>query len=208
MWDFSHDGVMRSVEGSLRRLGLDRIDIVYLHEPEGFWDEASTTAMSALLQLREQGVIDAVGVSMSQVELLDRFVERCDVDVVMVSGRHTLLDRSAQERLLPRALERGVEVVAASVYNANILSAEIVRDDATYEYGPASPAVLERARHFAEIAARHGFSLPDAAIQYPLRHPSVSSVVAGMRNAAQVHLAADRAQVRIPDIAWRELESP
>ncbi|WP_368497162.1 aldo/keto reductase [Herbiconiux sp. A18JL235] len=206
-WDFSRDGVLRSLEASLDRLGMDRVDIVYLHDPDEHWEEASTTGVGALVELRDQGVIGAIGAGMNQVGMLARFVERCDVDVVMVAGRHTLFDRSAEERLLPLAFDRGVAIVSAAVYNSGLLSRAEVPDDATYDYGPAPESVIERARHLAEICSRHGVTLPDAAVQYPLRHDAVASVVIGMRTAEQVTSTLDRYDTPIPAEAWRELES-
>ncbi len=206
-WDFSRDGVLRSLEASLDRLGMDRVDIVYLHDPDEHWEEASTTGVGALMELRDQGVVGAIGAGMNQVEMLARFVERCDVDVVMVAGRHTLFDRSAEERLLPLAFDRGVAIVSAAVYNSGLLSRAEVPDDATYDYGPAPASVIERARHLAEICTRHGVTLPDAAVQYPLRDDAVASVVIGMRTAAQVTSTLDRYDTPIPAEAWRELES-
>jgi len=206
-WDFSRDGILRSIEGSLDRLGLDRVDIVYLHDPDEHWDAASTTGVDALVELREQGVVRAIGAGMNQAEMLARFIEQCDIDVVMVAGRHTLLDRTAQERLLPVAHERGVAVVSAAVYNSGLLSNAVVPDHATYDYGPAPAAVIARARRLAEICARYGVTLPDAAIQYPLQGDQVASVVVGMRTAAQVESTIDRYERAIPAEAWHELET-
>ena len=205
-WDFSRDGVLRSIEGSLDRLGLDRIDIVYLHDPDDHWDDASTSGVDALIELRDQGVVRAIGAGMNQTEMLVRLVEQCDIDVVMVAGRHTLLDRSAQRRLLPLAAERGVAIVSAAVYNSGLLSSDVVRDDATYDYGPAPADVIVRARRLADICTRHGISLPDAAVQYPLRDAAVASVVVGMRTASQVNGTVDRYEVPISAETWRELE--
>ena len=206
-WDFSRDGVLRSIEGSLDRLGLDRIDIAYLHDPDDYWDEASTSGIDALVELREQGVVRAIGAGMNQAEMLTQFIAHCDVDVVMVAGRHTLLDRRAQDEMLPLAHERGVAVVSAAVYNSGLLSSPIVRDDATYDYGPAPVDVIAHARRLADITTRHGITLPDAAVQYPLRDPAVVSVVVGMRNATQVNSTVDRYETPISDEAWTELET-
>ncbi|WDG18261.1 aldo/keto reductase [Microbacterium sp. Clip185] len=206
-WDFSRDGILRSLEGSLDRLGLDRVDIVYLHDPDEHWDTASTSGVEALIELRDQGVVSAIGAGMNQTAMLVRFIEECDIDVVMVAGRDTLFDRTAQERLLPLAHERGISVVSAAVYNSGLLSNAVVRDDATYDYGPAPAGVLARARRLAAIAERHGVTLPDAAVQYPLRDDAVASVVIGMRTAAQVDGTVDRYETAISEAAWNELES-
>ncbi|RWR18222.1 aldo/keto reductase [Microbacterium enclense] len=204
-WDFSRDGVMRSVEESLDRLGVDRIDIAYLHDPDAHWDAASTTGVGALIELREQGVVRAVGAGMNQASMLADFVERCDVDIVMVAGRYTLLDDAAAERLLPLAAERGVGVVAAAVYNSGLLSHPRPAPDATYDYTRASSDLLERAHRIADICERYGVDLPSAAIAYPLRRDEVVSVVVGIRTAAQAESTVERYRARVPEEMWREL---
>jgi D-threo-aldose 1-dehydrogenase len=204
-WDFSRDGILRSVEESLTRLGLDRIDVVYLHDPDDHWDAASTTGIAALAELRDQGVVRAIGAGMNQAGMLARFVRECDVDVVMVAGRYTLLDRSAIDELLPLALERGVAVVAAGVYNSGLLSREQVSDGARFDYQPAPEAELGTARALAALCRVHGVSLPAAAAQFPGRHPAVASVVIGMRTAPQVTETVERLSAPIPDSLWAEL---
>lgn len=206
-WDFSRDGVLRSVEQSLDRLRLDRLDIAYLHDPDDHWEAASTTAVGALVELRDQGVVRAIGAGMNQSAMLTEFVRRCDVDVVMVAGRYTLLDRSAANDLLPLALERGVGIVAAAVYNSGLLSRAEVPVDAKYDYDQAPTALIERARGMAAVCARHGVSLPDAAVQFAMRHPAVTSVVVGMRTAEQVAGTIDRSEVAIPSALWAELDA-
>jgi D-threo-aldose 1-dehydrogenase len=206
-WDFSRDGVLRSIEESLDRLGLDRLDIAYLHDPDDHWEAASTTGIGALVELRDQGVVRAIGAGMNQSAMLAEFVRRTDVDVVMVAGRYTLLDRSALEDLLPIALERGVAVVAAAVYNSGLLSRADVPSDARYDYAQAPAELIERARAMAAVCARHGVTLPDAAVQFPLRHPAVASVVVGTRTAEQVASSVARAAAPLPEELWVELEA-
>lgn len=207
VWDFSRDGILRSVEASLARLGTDRLDIAYLHDPDEFWDDASTTGVDALIELREQGVVGAIGAGMNQAGMLADFIERTDVDVVMVAGRFTLMDGAALERLLPSAQARGVGVVAAGVYNSGLLSGADVPNDAYYDYGPAPTALIERARAIAAICREFGVTLPDAAVQYPLRHPAVVSVVLGTRTTQ--HLAGNlaRLQTPVPAELWAELDA-
>jgi len=205
-FDFSRDAILQSVEESLGRLGLDSIDILYLHDPDDHWAEASTTGVAALIELREQGVVRAVGAGMNQSAMLTEFVRRCDVDVVMLAGRYTLLDQSALDDLLPLALQRGVGVVAAGVYNSGLLSREVVPDDAHYEYQPAPPELVTRARAIAEVCGRHGVTLPQVALQFSLRHPAVVSAVVGARDAAQAAGNLARYDAEIPDALWNELE--
>ncbi|TDQ02124.1 MULTISPECIES: aldo/keto reductase [Microbacteriaceae] len=207
VWDFSRDGILRSVEQSLARLGTDRLDIAYLHDPDDDWEAASTTGVDALVELREQGVVGAIGAGMNQSAMLAEFVRRTDVDVVMVAGRFTLLDPSALDDLLPVAAERGVGVVAAAVYNSGLLSSETIDPAAHFDYGSAPAEVIDRARRIAEICRDHGVSLPAAAIQYPLRHPAVVSVVTGMRTEDHVRSTVDRYRADIPEALWEELDA-
>lgn len=205
--DYGRDGVLRSLEASLARLGLDRIEIVYVHDPEDHMDTALDEAVPALVELREQGVIKAVGAGMNFVEPLRRFVREADIDVVMVAGRWTLVDRSAGP-LLEDCLERGVAVVAAAPFNSGLLSRPEPPDDAHFDYGPAPPDVLDAARGCARACSARGTSLPAAALQFPLRHPAVCTVVAGMRTAAQCDLNLDWAGEQIDERLWSELPAP
>ncbi len=206
-WDFTRDGIHRSVDASLDRLGLNDLDIIYLHDPDDHWDEASTTGIDTLLELREQGITHAIGAGMNQSAMLSEFVRRFDVDIVMVAGRYTLLDQSALDDLLPLALERGVGVVAAGVYNSGLLAQAEVPDDASFEYRPARPELIARARQMAEICNGYGVTLPDAALQFPLRHPAVISAVIGARDAREVGSGIERHAAPVPDDLWGELEA-
>lgn len=207
VWDFSRDGILRSLEASLERLGLDRVDVVYLHDPDDHLEQAATEGMDALVALRDEGVVGAIGAGMNQSAALAELVRRSDVDVVMLAGRYTLLDQGALDDLLPLALERGVGVVAAGVYNSGLLSRAEVQADAHFDYLPASDELVARARALAERCAAHGVTLPDAAVQLPLRHPAVVSVVLGTRTAEQVREGVRRASAPIPQALWRELEA-
>lgn len=206
VWDFSRDGILRSVEASLDRLQVDSLAIAYLHDPDDHWEEASTSGIDTLIELRDQGVVRSIGVGMNQVAMLSDFIRNTDVDVVMVAGRLTLLDQSAMTELLPLARSRGVGVVAAGVYNSGLLSSATVADGASFDYAPASNAVTARARRIATICQEHGVGLPDAAIQYPLRHASVVSVVVGTRSVEHVDSSLQRFLTPIPDELWAELD--
>lgn len=205
VWDFSRDGILRSIEESLSRLGVDRIDIAYLHDPDDHWGAASTTGVETLVELRDEGVLGAIGAGMNQAAMLAEFVRRCDVDVVMAAGRYTLLDQSAAEELLPLAVERGVAVVAAAVYNSGLLSSSRPAAGARFDYQEAGGDVVARARELADICERHGVSLPEAAIAFPLRHEAVCSVVAGMRSPEQAASTVERYEALIPETLWDEL---
>lgn len=206
-WDFSRDGILRSLEQSLTRLGMDRVDVLYLHDPDHHWEQASTEGIATLIELRDQGVVRAIGAGMNQSAMLARFVRECDVDLVMLAGRFTLLDQGALDDLLPVALERGVGVVAAGVYNSGLLGRAVVPDDAHYEYQAAPAELLARARAIAELCGAHGVTLPDAAVQFPLRHPAVVSAVLGARNGEQMQGGLDRDSAPIPDALWSDLEA-
>lgn len=205
VWDFSADGVRRSLDSSLERLGLDRVDVLLLHDPDDHWDEAAGEAFPTLAALREAGTVGAIGVGMNQWQLLARFVRETDIDVVMLAGRYTVLEQPALDELLPLCADRGVSVIAVGVFNSGVLATAAPRDDAMYNYGPAPAPVLERARRIAAVCARHGVTLPQAAIQFPLGHPAVAAVAVGLRDGAQVRDDVAAFREPVPADCWREL---
>ena len=201
-WDLSRDGIRRSIEDSLQRLGLDRIDIAYLHDPDDFVDDALRTALPALIELRDEGILRAVGAGMNHTAPLVRFVRELDIDVVMVAGRLTLLDQSAADELLPAAQENNVGIVAAGVYNSGLLSSPRPSAGAKFDYGDATPEVLTRAVKMADEIEERGADLPSTAVHYPLRSSTVASVVVGARNADQVSALLSRYHATIPREVW------
>ncbi|MDX3855120.1 aldo/keto reductase [Streptomyces sp. AK02-01A] len=203
VWDFSADGVRRSIDESLGRLGLDHIDIVYLHDPDGHEEEAFEQAYPALERLRSEGVVGAIGAGMNQTTMLTRFLRDTDVDVVLCAGRYTLLDQSALTELLPEAAARGKSVVVGGVFNSGLLADP--RPGATYDYATASPILLDRALRMDAVTRRYDIPLRAAALHYPLRHPAVASVLVGTRSAAEVTDAAAQAGRTIPEDLWAEL---
>ncbi|KAA2262395.1 aldo/keto reductase [Solihabitans fulvus] len=205
VWDFTADGVKRSIESSLDRLNLDRIDVVYLHDPDDHWAQAATQGVPALAALRDEGVIGAIGVGMNQWELPARFVRETDIDVVMLAGRYTLLEQSALAEFLPLCAERGVSVVAAGVFNSGLLSRPQVPEHAKYNYTDAPAELVDRAGRIAEVCTRHGTTLPQAAIQFPLGHPAVASVVIGSRTPEQMRQNADYFAAPLPPELWADL---
>ncbi|TNH29504.1 aldo/keto reductase [Micromonospora orduensis] len=205
VWDFSRDGVRRSLEASLRRTGLDRIDIVYLHDPDEHWEQAAHEAVPALVRLREQGVIGAIGAGMNQSAMLARFVAETDVDVVMCAGRFTLLEQGALVDLLPVARARRVGVVIAGVYNSGLLARDTPPSDAVYNYQQAPAEVIEQARRTARVCQSYGVTLPEAALAFVRRHPAVVSTVVGMRDEAQVTETLRRSAAEVPDQLWTVL---
>jgi D-threo-aldose 1-dehydrogenase len=205
-WDFSEEGVRASHRASLERLGLDRVDILYAHDPEeGPTEQAFAEGLPALARMREEGLVGAIGVGSKDADVCTRAVRTGLVDLVMLSGRFTLLEQGAARELLDACLERGVRIVAVSVFNSGLLSRPTVPDDATYEYAAAPPEIITRARALAALAERFGVTLPDLAVQYPLRHPAIASVVLGMRTGAQVDSNVERMERTVPEEAWEAI---
>ncbi|RCH65120.1 aldo/keto reductase [Streptomyces sp. SDr-06] len=202
-WDFSADGVRRSLETSLERLGLDRIDIAYLHDPDDHGDQALREAYPALERLRAQGVVGAIGVGMNRTGLLVRFLRETDVDAVLCAGRYSLLDQGAARELLPEAAARGRHVVVGGVFNSGLLADP--RPGATYDYAAAPPELVERALRIKAVCADHGVPLRAAALAFPLRDPAVASVLVGARSAAEVADTAAMFTTPVPDALWEEL---
>jgi D-threo-aldose 1-dehydrogenase len=204
--DYSRDGVLRSLEGSLLRLDLDRVDVVYVHDPENDMDAAVRHAIPALIEMREQGVLRAVGAGMNYVKPLQRIVAETDVDVVMVAGRYTLADRTA-EPLLDQCVARGVSIVLAAPFNSGLLARAWPPDDAYFDYKPAPPAILATARAYAQICLNNDVELPHAALQFPLQHPAITSVVTGLRSPTHVRNALSWITTPLPDQVWSDLRS-
>jgi D-threo-aldose 1-dehydrogenase len=204
--DYSRDGILRSLDATMQRTGLDRVDVLYLHDPDEHWREAVELAVPTLVELREAGVVGAIGVGMNQFAMLARFIRQTDIDVVMLAGRYTLLEQGAADDLLPAALEQSRSVVAAAVFNSGLLARAEVPDIATYDYQQASPTVRARARLLAAVCREHGTTLPAAAIHFPLRHPAVASVVVGMRSPEEVHHNLAAHAEHVPDELWADLE--
>jgi D-threo-aldose 1-dehydrogenase len=203
VWDLSGDGVRRSLEESLERLGLDRVDILLLHDPDDHEREAYEQAFPALIELRDQGVVTAIGAGMNQAEMLTRFVRDLDIDVVLVAGRYSLLDQRALAELLPTCAARGTAVVVGGVFNSGLLADP--RPGATFDYAPAPPELVDRAARLAEVCARHGTPLRAAALAFPFGHPAVTSVLVGARSAAEVKDAVACFEWPVPGELWAEL---
>ncbi|AUG81914.1 aldo/keto reductase [Kitasatospora sp. MMS16-BH015] len=202
-WDFSAEGVRRSLAGSLERLGVDRIDIAYLHDPDDHAEWALGEAYPELERLRAEGVLGAIGVGMNQAELPSRFVRETDIDVVLLAGRYSLLDQRGLAELLPLAAEHGVGVVIGGVFNSGLLADP--RPGATFDYAAAPPEVLGRAMELKEVCERHGVPLRAAALRFPFGHPAVASVLVGTRSAEEARDAAALLQCPVPAALWAEL---
>jgi D-threo-aldose 1-dehydrogenase len=202
-FDFSAEGVRRSLEASLERLNMDRVDIVLIHDPDDHWEQALTQAYPALERLRAEGVVRAIGVGMNQAGMLTRFVRDTDIDAVLVAGRYTLLDQRAADQLLPAAAERSIGVIAGGVFNSGLLADP--SDDATFDYHRAPPPVLRRARELEAVCRSYGVPLRAAAARFPLRHAAVASVLIGARSPAEVSDAIKLHETDIPAKLWDAL---
>lgn len=205
VWDFSRDGILRSVEESLSRLNLDRIDILYLHDPENHFEQASSEGIQTLIELREQGVVRAVGAGMNFANHLAELIRRSDIDLVMCAGRLSLIDPTALEELVPICIERNVGIVAAGVYNSGILSTAEPQAGAKFDYADASDELLNRVKAIANISGEFGISLPELAVAYVEATPMVVSTVLGARNPNQVEENIRRSHKEVPIDLWREL---
>ena len=204
VFDFSYDGVMRSIEESHERLGIDKIDILHIHDPDNHYDQALRGAYRALDRLRREGVIGAVGAGMNQAEMLARFAREAEFDCFLVAGRYTLLDQIALQDLLPTCLERGVAIIAAGVFNSGILGDP--KPGTHYNYQEAPPELVKRAQRLRAVCERHGIPLRAAAIQFPLGHPAVQTVVVGCRSIEQLKDCVRMFEIEIPPALWEELK--
>ena len=204
-FDFSASGVRQSLEGSLERLGIDSVEILFIHDPDANADEAILEAYPELDRMRAEGIIKAIGVGMNQCETPTRVIKETDIDMVLIAGRYSLLDQKAMDELLPTALERNVDIIAAGVFNSGILANPV--KGATYDYVPASDELLAKAIRIREVLDGHQASLTSAALQFPLRHPAVKSVLVGCRSAAEVATNIKEFDKTIENKVWEDLVS-
>jgi D-threo-aldose 1-dehydrogenase len=207
VWDFTADGIRRSLEESLLRLGLDAVDILFLHDPEEFdLAPALATGVPALAHLRAQGLIRAAGIGSKSTAALLAAVRTGELDLLMVAGRYTLLEQPAALEVLPECRARGVGVIAAAVFNSGVLARQVPAAGDRYEYGAIPDELLDRARRIAQLCAQFDVELPTAALQFALHDPAVVSVVVGGGRPEQVRANAARMGAPIPDQLWQALE--
>ncbi|WP_213451712.1 aldo/keto reductase [Rhizomonospora bruguierae] len=205
VWDFSAEGTRRSYAESLERLGLERADVLHIHDPDDHFVDAMAGARPALVDLRAEGRIGAVSAGMNQSAMLADFVRTGDFDCVLLAGRYTLLDQSGLAGLLPLCAERGTSVICGGVYNSGILADPGA--GARYNYAPAPASLVERALAMRAVCERHGVPLRAAAIQFPFGHPAVAGVVIGARSPAEVDDAVAMCSVEIPGALWADLRA-
>ena len=205
VFDYSYDGVMRSIEASLVRLRLERIDIALIHDPDEHWEAAIGGAYRALDRLRSDGVVRAIGVGMNQAPMLARFARETDLDVILLANRYTLLNHEAIDELLPLCVRRGIAVLIGGVMNSGILVDPSPKG--RFDYVTAPPDVIARARRLAAVCDRHGVELRAAAIQFPLAHPAVASLVAGVRSIEHLDDYPRAMAMDLPAALWAELRA-
>ena len=205
VFDFSYEGVQRSLAESLERLRLDRVEILHIHDPDDQFNEALSGAYRALAELREEGVIAAVGAGMNQAPMLARFAREGDFDCFLLAGRYTLLDQSGLEELLPLCQSKDIAVIIGGVYNSGLLADP--KPGAPYDYRPAPAALVKKARSLAAVCERHGVPLKAAAIQFPFGHPAVTTVLAGSRSVPELDENARLLEWPIPAALWAELKA-
>jgi D-threo-aldose 1-dehydrogenase len=215
-FDYSYDGVLRSIEDSLQRLGLARLDIVHIHDVD-VWTHKSQAAMDerfaevmgggyrALLRLREEKAIGAIGVGVNEWQACQRFAEAGDFDCFLLAGRYTLLEQAALDSFLPLCVARNIAIIIGGPFNTGILATGAVAG-ATYNYHPAPAEVMERVSRIEAVCHRHGVALASAALQFPLHHPAVASVIPGARSAAEVAANLATFETPVPAALWAELK--
>ena len=205
VFDYTYDGVLRSIEASLARLGLERIDIALIHDPDAHWAAAIDGAYRALDRLRSDGVVRAIGAGMNNAPMLARFARETDLDVILAANRYTLLNQEAIDELLPICAERGIAVLIGGVMNSGILVDP--SRAGRFDYAPAPPDVVARAQRVAAVCKRHRVALRAAAIQFPLAHPAVASLVAGVRSIEHLDEYPRAMAMELPAALWAELRA-
>lgn len=217
VYDYTYDGVLRSVEFSLERLGIDRIDILYAHDLDVFnhgTQEALDAKLAefmeggykALLRLREEGTIRAFGAGINEWQPCQWMAERGDFDLFLLAGRYTLLEQEALDSFLPLCEARGIGIVIGGPYNSGILATG-AKPGAFYNYDPAPKDILDRVSRIEKVCDAHGVRLVDAAFQFPLRHPAVVSVIPGGQGVAEMESNLQAAQAEIPPTLWTDLKA-
>ena len=204
VFDYSADGIKRSLEDSLKRLGVDHIDIALMHDAENHIEQAINIAYPVLADLKRQGIIKAVGIGINFCDVAIEIMKNVDLDIVLLAGRYTLLDQSAQNKLLPYALERKVDITIGGVFNSGVLADP--KPGATFEYLPASDEIIKNAQDIRAFLSERGIPLTAAALQFPLRHPAVTSVLTGSRNSKELLANMADFDLELPEDIWNQLE--
>ena len=204
VFDFSRDGILRSIQESLERLNISSIDIALIHDADDRIDEAIKNSYPVLDELRSQGVIKGIGVGMNICSYATKAVKEMDLDVILIAGRYSLLDQSAQEVLFKECLKKQTGVMVGGVYNSGVLANPV--PESTYNYLPVTPEILSKVKQIQELLLEFNISLTAAAIQFPLRHPAVTCVITGSRSVTELNANIEDFDRDIPDAAWNALE--
>ncbi len=205
IYDYSKAGIRQSFEESLERLGLPHIDIVLMHDAEDYIPDAINNAFPVLADLRSQGLIKAIGLGMNYVEPALEIMKNTDLDIALIAGRYTLLDQIAQEELFPYALANNIDISMGGVLNSGVLANPA--PGATYNYLPASDEMIARAKKICDFLKERSVPLIAAAVQFPMRHPAVTSIVTGPRNVSELQTYVDGFDFPIPESVWIDLEN-
>jgi D-threo-aldose 1-dehydrogenase len=205
VYDWSAEGIKRSIHESLERLGIDHIDIALMHDADDYVDLAIHSAFPVLADLRAQGVIKAIGIGMNLCEPAMKIMSNTDLNIALIAGRYTLLDQEAQEALFPLALKKNVSITIGGVYNSGVLANP--NPGASFNYLPASNEIINRARQIGAFLKERNIPLTAAAIQFPLRHSAVTTVLTGSRNRTELMANIADFDFEIHESVWDELES-
>jgi D-threo-aldose 1-dehydrogenase len=220
VYDYSHDGVMRSLEASLERLGVDKVDVLFVHDIDVF-NHKSVTARDqriselmakgtggyhALLKLRDQKVIKAFGAGVNEWEACEILAKQGDFDIFLLAGRYTLLEQEALESFLPLCVARGIGIVIGGAFNSGILASG-PKPGAFYNYDPAPQSILDRVAEIQKVCSRHGVKLAEAALRFVLVHPAVVSVVPGMSRPEEIDMNVKTLEAKIPQDLWADLKA-
>ena len=216
LYDYSYDGILRSHEHSLQRLGLSRIDILLIHDigklthaerhDERLAQLTDGGGLRALQRLREENIVSAIGVGVNEIAICLDLMDRAELDVLLLAGRYTLLEQGAIDDLLPRCAATGCSLVIGGPFNSGILATGATAETPRYNYGPAPAEVQERVRRLEAVCRSHGVPLPAAALQFPLAHPSVAAVIPGFASADEVRIGVEHFRMPIPDSLWSDLQ--
>ncbi|HUY15882.1 MAG TPA: aldo/keto reductase [Terriglobia bacterium] len=204
VFDFSYDGVMRSFESSLKRLNLDSVDVLHIHDPDDHYQQALQGAYPALAKLRSEGLIKAVGAGMNQAEALARFARDGDFDCFLLAGRYTLIDHTGLKELLPLCVKKGISIIIGGPYNSGILASGAAAG-AKFNYASAPAPIIETVRRLDEICRRFSVPMKAAALQFPLAHPAVACVIPGARSVPELEENFQMASHPVPAEFWEEL---
>lgn len=212
--DYSYDGTLRSIEQSLLRTGLDRMDLVMIHDVdawthgadalEGLFAQAMEGAYRALHRMREEGVIKGIGVGVNEADMCERFARAGDFDTMMLAGRYSLLEQPALDSFLPLAEEKRIAMLLGGVFNSGILATGVI-PDARYNYRAAPPEIMSKVTSIERVCTSHHVKLADAALQFALAHPAVASLVLGAVTPQEVLRNIESVQSEIPETLWRDL---